>query len=40
MRTPRIFLSHIVSGQPWQREGVEGDAAKPNLEMEENIPAW
>lgn len=39
-RTLRIFLSHTVSGQAWQREGLEGDAAKPNLETGENIPAW
>ncbi|TBU28428.1 SWI/SNF complex 60 kDa subunit [Dichomitus squalens] len=39
-RTLRIFLSHTVSGQPWQREGVEGDATKPNPETGENIPAW
>ncbi|KAI0776606.1 SWI/SNF complex 60 kDa subunit [Trametes elegans] len=39
-RTLRIFLSHTVSGQAWQREGLEGDAAKPNLETRENIPAW
>ncbi|KAI0753690.1 SWI/SNF complex 60 kDa subunit [Fomes fomentarius] len=38
-RTLRIFLSHTVSGQAWQREGVEGDAA-PNPETGENIPAW
>ncbi|KAI0334313.1 SWI/SNF complex 60 kDa subunit [Cubamyces sp. BRFM 1775] len=39
-RTLRIFLSHTVSGQAWQREGAEGEAAKPNLETGENIPAW
>ncbi|KAI0717672.1 SWI/SNF complex 60 kDa subunit [Cerioporus squamosus] len=37
-RTLRIFLSHTVSGQPWQREG--GEAAEPNPETGENIPAW
>ena len=39
-RTLRIFLSHTVSGQAWQREGLEGDAAQPNPETGENIPAW
>ncbi|KAI0632673.1 SWI/SNF complex 60 kDa subunit [Trametes polyzona] len=39
-RTLRIFLSHTVSGQAWQREGLDADAAQPNLETGENIPAW
>ncbi|KAI0686141.1 SWI/SNF complex 60 kDa subunit [Earliella scabrosa] len=39
-RTLRIFLSHTVSGQAWQREGLEGEAAQPNPETGENIPAW
>ncbi|TFY56624.1 hypothetical protein EVJ58_g7529 [Rhodofomes roseus] len=37
-RTLRIFLSHTVSGQPWQ-QGAEGEA-KVNPETGEGIPAW
>lgn len=33
-RTLRIFLSHTVSGQPWQTD------EHTNLENGENIPAW
>ncbi|KAF9265064.1 SWI/SNF complex 60 kDa subunit [Marasmius fiardii PR-910] len=33
-RTLRIFLSHTVSGQPWQTD------EHANLENGENIPAW
>ncbi|KAI0750937.1 SWI/SNF complex 60 kDa subunit [Daedaleopsis nitida] len=36
-RTLRVFLSHTVSGQAWQREDVE---VQPNPETGENIPAW
>jgi len=45
-RTLRIFLSHTVSGQPWQQgmergafSGAEGDP-KVNPETGEGIPAW
>ncbi|KAJ7585081.1 SWI/SNF complex 60 kDa subunit [Mycena floridula] len=37
-RTLRIFLSHTVSGQPWQ-VGVEG-AEMASIETGENAPAW
>lgn len=43
-RTLRIFLSHTVSGQLWQRNAenvsAEGEAAKVNAETGEGIPAW
>ncbi|PCH42853.1 SWI/SNF complex 60 kDa subunit [Wolfiporia cocos MD-104 SS10] len=43
-RTLRIFISHTVSGQPWQQgiegAGAEGDAGKVNPETGEGIPAW
>ncbi|PIL26284.1 hypothetical protein GSI_12040 [Ganoderma sinense ZZ0214-1] len=39
-RTLRIFLSHTVSGQAWQQDGADSEAAKPNPETGENIPAW
>ncbi|KAI0798153.1 SWI/SNF complex 60 kDa subunit [Abortiporus biennis] len=37
-RTLRIFLSHTVSGQPWQQDGTTADAVNP--ETGEGIPAW
>ena len=37
-RTLRIFLSHTVSGQPWQTGGVPPENA--NFETGEGIPAW
>ena len=37
-RTLRIFLSHTVSGQPWQTGGVPPE--NTNFETGEGIPAW
>ncbi|KAL1742058.1 hypothetical protein HDZ31DRAFT_44090 [Schizophyllum fasciatum] len=37
-RTLRIFLSHTVSGQPWQTGGMPPENA--NFETGEGIPAW
>ncbi|KAH9953605.1 SWI/SNF complex subunit [Russula dissimulans] len=40
-RTLRLFLSHTVSGQPWQSEtSSSGTAEAPNFETGQGIPAW
>ena len=40
-RTLRIFLSHSVQNQPWQRTAA-GDSSEPtvNFETGEGVPSW
>lgn len=37
-RTLRVFLSHTVSGQPWQQ--ADGVQPEVNVETGEGVPAW
>ncbi|KAH7882708.1 hypothetical protein F5I97DRAFT_1939301 [Phlebopus sp. FC_14] len=39
-RTLRVFLSHSVSGQPWQVGETDGEGEVVNFETGQGIPAW
>lgn len=39
-RTLRVFVSHTVSGQPWQVGEAEGEGEGVNFETGQGIPAW
>ncbi|KAG8215419.1 SWI/SNF complex 60 kDa subunit [Butyriboletus roseoflavus] len=39
-RTLRVFVSHTVSGQPWQVGEADGEGDAVNFETGQGIPAW
>ncbi|KAH0834162.1 SWI/SNF complex 60 kDa subunit [Lanmaoa asiatica] len=39
-RTLRVFVSHAVSGQPWQVGEADGEGDAVNFETGQGIPAW
>lgn len=39
-RTLRVFLSHTLSGQPWQLGEGNADGETVNFETGQGIPAW
>ncbi|KAI9463493.1 BAR-domain-containing protein [Boletus coccyginus] len=39
-RTLRVFVSHTISGQPWQIGEADGEGDPVNFETGQGIPAW